>query len=731
MEKFKIVDLKNGEWISAGGMCAAPLIRKTIYLEQCENALITIACLGFFELYVNGKRVGDELFLPLSTDFHERKNMYYGDYLFDEMLGHRLYCPVYDISSYLTEGENVLAFLLGPGWYETDPCGYGHVKLCFCLEYVRDGKPDTIVSDGMMKWTEGFVKKCHILQGERQDFTGYNEEWMQPGFSDGHWNDVVIEAAPDTVFYIQECPGDKVIRCIKPKLLYHRENRQVYDAGEILTGYALLRDLSEHGNKITVRYGELLDEEGNLIEEHTYGQYAEFQGADKERLLYNRFTWMGFRYFEVIGNAEVVHCQVIHSDVAVTSHFESDNEILNWIYEAYIRTQLANMHCGIPSDCPHAEKKGYTGDGQLTCGAAMLSLDAQAFYKKWIYDISDCQDRISGHVQYTAPTLWAGGGPGGWGCAIVNVPYEYYKQYGDRELLQELYPQMIKWFCYMEEHSEKELVVSDRPGAWCLGEWCTPEQDVLDDKNGVRIPAPFVNTYFYIKSMYQVIEIEKILGISEHSQRLIQRIDRKKRALIKTYFNPETGDFAGNEQGANAFALDIGLGEERTFQNLLKKYQKTGCYDTGIFGTDLVTRLLFERGESELAYSLLTSQKDISFYKQMKNGATTLYENWNGVRSHCHPMFGAVSRYLFEYILGIRQKEDSCAFEQIVIEPLCVKKVKRAQGQIKTPKGIISVTYDSDSIRVEIPENVNGILRFGGEEIILKSGINYLTGGSI
>lgn len=727
MGKYEIADLKNGKWVSTGGRCATPLIRKKIQVERCDSAVITVGCLGFFELYVNGKRVGDELFLPLSTDFHERKNMYYGGYLFDEVLGHRLYCPVYDISSYLTEGENVIAFLIGPGWYETSPCGYGTVKVCFCLDYVMCGQQGTIVSDETMNWIDGFVKRCHILQGESQDFTEYTEEWMLPGFDDSKWNAVTIDTVPETALYIQDCPGDKIIRHVKPKLLFSRENSNVYDVGEIITGYAVLQDLYGKGNKITVRYGELLDEKGYLVEENTFGQYVEFRGDVKKRLLHNRFTWMCFRYFEVVGDAEVVDCQVIHSDVAVTSHFESDNEILNWIYQAYIRTQLSNMHCGIPSDCPHAERKGYTGDGQLTCGAAMLLLDSKTFYKKWIYDISDCQDRISGHVQYTAPFLWAGGGPGGWGCAIVNVPYEYYKHYGDKEILQDLYPQMIKWFSYMEEHSEAELVISDQPGAWCLGEWCTPEQNVLDDKNGIKISAPFVNTYFYIKSMYQVIEIEKILGISENSKLLMQRIAQKKQAMTETYFNQATGDFVGNEQGANAFALDIGLGDERTFLNMLKKYKKTGCYDTGIFGTDIVTRVLFERGKSDVAYSLLSSQKKVSFYRQMKSGATTLYENWNGVRSHCHPMFGAVTRYFFEYILGIRQTKDSCAFEQIVIEPLCIKEISRAKGQVKTPKGIIIVIYDEKSICVEIPENVNGILRFAGRETILKCGTNYLT----
>lgn len=139
------------------------------------------------------------------------------------------------------------------------------------------------------------------------------------------------------------------------------------------------------------------------------------------------FTWHGFRYFELTNNAEPVRCEVVHSDCAVTSSFESGSEMLNWLYDAYIRTQLSNMHSGVPSDCPHIERLGYTGDGQLCCEAAMMLLDSQKFYKKWLEDISDCQSIGNGHVQHTAPFMGGGGGPAGWGGAIAVVPYEMYK----------------------------------------------------------------------------------------------------------------------------------------------------------------------------------------------------------------------------------------------------------------------------------------------------------------
>ena len=152
---------------------------------------------------------------------------------------------------------------------------------------------------------------------------------------------------------------------------------------------------------------------------------------------------------------------VVHSRVNVGSEFETDNEVLNWIYKTFIDTQLANMHRGIPSDCPHIGRLGYTGDGQLVCRAALHALDAEDFYRKWIGDIEDCQDSRTGHVQYTAPYVNAGGGPAGWGSAIINVPYEFWKYYGDESVIERVYPRMLKYLDFMHAHCESGLVISD------------------------------------------------------------------------------------------------------------------------------------------------------------------------------------------------------------------------------------------------------------------------------
>lgn len=719
-DSYKRAQLGEAKWVSTGGKCGIPLIRGVFRLPGIKAATITIAALGAYEVYLNGRRVGEDLFLPLSTEYHARENLSYGPHPFLDEFRFRLYCPVYDITSYLKEGDNTVCCMMGPGWYDRDIDGYGHIKISYRMEYEdMSGEKHSVVSDGTLKWTESYIKEANFWRGETHDYTVCDDSWMEPSYDDSAWEQVMVETPPETNLYVLDCPTDRIIRHVEPKLIREEDGTRIYDVGELITGYPIFVSGAPAGEMVRVRYGELLNEEGGLNEGHIYNQHTDFKTDGTSRRLHCKFTWLCFQYFEVKGDAKVEDCVVIHSDIDVTSSFSCSSEVLNWLRDAYIRTELDNMHCGIPSDCPHVERLGYTGDGQLTCAAAMLQLDARKFYRKWIYDIADCQDSKTGHVQYTCPFRPAGGGPGGWGCAIVVVPYEYYREYGDVDILRELYPQMLHWFDYMESHSEGNLVMTDHEGAWCLGDWCVPamRECNLDD---IGIPAPFVNTYFYVKMMQLVLKISDILDIHENDSRLQEKIERKKQAMTARYFDRETGDFAENLQGSNAFALDIGMGDERTFDNMLDHYREIGEYDTGIFGTEIVTRLLFERGQEDLAIVLLTSEKDASFHRQMRRGATTIPEYWTGYRSQCHPMFGAVARYLFDYILGIRQREGTGGFEKVLIEPKCMHLIPSARGHITTEKGVISVEYDDESVQVSVPRGVEALLRVDGREYPLE-----------
>ncbi len=704
---------------------AFPILRAKFAVSGIKRATLKVIGLGYFDCRINGSLITDDRFLPLSTDYEPRLN-----HPTDECLtGHRIYVPEYDVTSLLSEGENLLSIHFGGGWYTyggwggIGPEAYGSPKAIYRLTVETDDGTVEFVSSEADKIGESFVKKYVLTNFEEQDYEGFDDKAFELDFDDSAWQNAELAEPLETEYLTTDCPADRVAEVIVPTVSNVGEGEISYDNGKNLSGWPILRLKAKKGEKVEVIFAEERTEDGKPHPSFTANQHFSVISDGSERLVMPRFMWFAFRYFTVKGDAEVVRVEYTHTDVSVTGKFDCDNETLNWIYEAYLNTQLCNMHGGIPSDCPHHERRGYTGDGQLIAHAAMDVLDAQSFYRKWIDDISDCQDVYSGHVQYTAPYLRSGGGPGGWGCAIIEVPYIYYRHYGDAEPLERLYPQMLRYFDYLESHSKDNLVVSDKKNEWCLGDWCPPIQVIL--------PAPFVNNYFYIKSLYRMKEIASLVGRECDLPLFDERIEARKAAIMAAYYNTWDGNFIGCMQGANAFMVDIGLGDERTYKQLVKYYTELGRYDTGIFGTDVVTRVLFEHGDGELAVKLLTSSDKISFEGMRRVGATTLWENWPYAtwdRSRNHPMFGAVTAYLFDCLLGIKQVDGGVAYRELVIEPVLVEKLSRASGSRVLPAGEISVAYEKKDGGVEfvivIPEGVTAKFKLGELECPLEVGEN-------
>ncbi|MBQ6118409.1 MAG: family 78 glycoside hydrolase catalytic domain, partial [Clostridia bacterium] len=640
-------------WVSFAPAAVSVNARKTFIIESAiKKADISIIGLGFFELYLNGKKVSDDLFLPLNTDFHARQLMRENG-PFKEVTHHRVYATKYDVTAFVAGGENCLGVMLGNGWYADEHQEkFGEKKLIFRLTLTySDGRTEDIVSDESVRWQPGFVTAYRLTRGETHDYNGYDDGWGLPGYDDGGWERACPCDFPETEYGFSDCPPDRVERIITPKIIRSEWGAKVYDIGLNTTGTPLLKLTGGPGETVRVMFAEEKTD-GNDVDRDNccWGQISEFITDGTEREVRLRFTWCACRYFKVTGPAEALGFARIFTDVKPSASFASSSDTLNWLFEAFVNTQLSNMHAGIPSDCPHLERRGYTGDGELAADAAMFALDARQFYDKWLWDIADCQDRVSGHVQYTAPYTHSGGGPGGWGCAIVHVPFVYWQHYGDLTWMRRLYPQMREYFRFLDDHSENGLITSDVPDEWCLGDWCTAR--------AIAIPAPFVNNYFYIRSIDEILACGEAMGLPADDAAVL----REKRrfltdAVKREYYDEATGDFAGNIQGANAFAVDIGLGDDRAFANLAAFYEDLGMFDTDIFGTDILTRVLFARGRGDLAFRLLTADKLFSFERIRQAGSTTLWEYWTGRRSHSHPMFGAVAAYLFRYLLGVRPPE--------------------------------------------------------------------------
>lgn len=714
----------SAEWVTCESGCTSPVIKGSFFIEKPERAEVTVCGLGFFRLWINGREVSEDKFVPVNSQYCKRDLTAF-EYPITDELSYRTYAVRYDISKFLVGGENDIRAVLGCGWFAQKKRNaegytkYGDIKLCYKIDAEdRDGKLYTFVSDEKLLWRQSRITENNIYFGEAHDMDLSDELTARDGFKK-----VIKAPAHETEFFIQDCPADRVTRTIEPKKLADLDAVSVYDMGENISGYPVVA-ATEDGAYITVRCSEEINADGTLnFDSCDPGQIQcdEYRNAKKGEECMPWFTWHGFRYFELTNNAKPVRCEVVHSDCAVTSAFESDSEMLNWLYDAYIRTQLSNMHSGVPSDCPHIERLGYTGDGQLCCEAAMMLLDSQKFYQKWLEDISDCQSTDNGHVQHTAPFMGGGGGPAGWGGAIAVVPYEMYKIYGDRETFRRYLPKILRYFDYLDSRSSGGLVCREEQGGWCLGDWCTPEPIVICE--------PFVNTALCVKQMLMTKEAAEAIGKNETAQMLGRRIEEKRQAILNAYYSPQTGSFIGDVQGANSFATDIGLGGDRAYENTRKKYSAADSFDTGIFGTDILIRVLFERGDANTAFRLLTSEGKGSFYNMKKQGATTIWENWDGERSHSHPMFGAATRYLFSFILGITQEKTSAGYEHILIAPQIPDGLDYASGHITTVRGKISVTFKRTESEADFYVTVPQRARFtyGSDcEFELRDGENHI-----
>lgn len=730
--------MKKEHWICGGAGCEAPLFRRSFWLDRTErfqSARLEICGLGYFLFYINGKRISDQELMPAMTDYASVLGCETTYPVWEERSAHRCRYLSFDLLPYLKAGENVLAVRLGNGWYhQTERIAegkfiFGLPKLWFELTLTdADGRQEWIESDRQTLWHPGGLLKNNLFLGEVRDLRKEPEGWQYPGADLPGWKPAQPVHAPETLLEEQTCPPDRVIRKLYPILIGEYDGRKIYDCRENIAGRVVLSCLGKKGECITVRHAEELAADGTLDFESAGGsdqlQQDHYICDGRIQTLHPLFCWHGFRYFETEGSCEVLCAEVIHTDVAVTSSFSCSDPVLNWLYEVYIRTQLDNYHGCIPSDCPHRERLGYTGDGQLTAETAMLLLDAKELYRKWYQDILDSQGKETGHIPHTAPFLGGGGGPGGWGCAVYQVPLAWAKIYGDDSLLVQGYDAILRWFDYMDAHSEKGLVVREEEGGWCLGDWCFPASEEKE-----QLPEAFINTFYYLHGLQEMMQILEKMNI-KLPIRFAEREKNVKNAFLDAYFDPETGDFCEGRAAGNAYGLALGLGDERTKKHLVEKYEALGRFDTGIFGTSMLLEQLFSIGAGDLAVRLLTNDSEAASFAHMKrNGATTLWERWDGRESHNHPMFGACVRLLFTQILGIRMtpaaqppvvnsaQPDVTAPPAQALKPLngelqpsavpasaqhfsyeirlsSQRQLTWAKGSIQTPDGILSVSWE-------------------------------------
>ena len=684
---------QNACWIAPNEPMTVTVFERNFNLNEIPKiAILDITGLGYFEAYINGEPITTDRLIPAPSDYF-RRDFEVVTYPIRDFFTHRIYFHTFDIAAFLRQGENKLKIVTGGGWFVQNEriaegkMGYADRPRCI-FELDLDG--EILASDGSELYTDCEIRDTSLFIGETIDYTYTPKEPKR----------VKTLLAPDSILTQTDAVPDRIIRKIRPILISERKGKRIYDAGENVSALVALR---ANRGKYTLRYSEYLDGDGNLDFTSTGSQSSGASGNEQimtdvfisdgeSRTFMPHFTWHAFRYFEIEGDTvgiEEVEVCVIHSDVNLTAEFDSDSEGANFLFDAYVRTQLSNYHGSYPSDCPHRERLGYTGDGQVCAPAAMMMFDSKALYRKWIRDILDCQDINTGHVQHTAPFQGGGGGPCGWGAAIITVPYAFVKQFGDMSILAEALPSMRLYIQFTESCMENGMVMRESEGGWCLGDW-----EYLDSG---KVPDHFVNTALFVRALRMYREMSDSNEF-EHLEFVCLEALKREYVHLKGI------------GAASVWATYIGIESPEIPK---KYYDVLGKFDTGFLATDALIEILFKYGYADTVGKLFSSTEIGSFLEMKRRGATSLFESWGCSGSGSHPMFGACTRSLFEGILGIKQAADSYGYEKICFNPSLPADMNYARGSILTPRGRISVAlkrfYDRIDVILTVPDSVTVI----------------------
>lgn len=717
----------KGKWITCEKDVETPIFVKNFNLDKLpKKAEIDISALGYFTLLVNGKKVTDELFTPAQTDYAHRGDLE-AQYQMPFNTTYRVLYLTYDVAKYLRLGENKIEVIVGNGYWRqreffTEGTYPYSDKLLLCFDLKLDDK--VISTDGTEKAYCYPILRSNMFFGEVMDMRMFREPFPEIEVS-------VSNFIPDNLTQ-QNCPPERIVKTITPTKI----GDNLYDCGENVTGWVYIKAKGNCGDTLTAEFAEEIKD--GILDHSSYSppwrksihgelqkQYDVFLLSGEVDELRPMFVYHGFRYFTITApdSVELVElaAEVVHTDIKVQTEFSCDNQVLNWLYNAFIRTQLNNSHGSIPSDCPTRERLGYTGDGQVCCPAVARIFDARDFYKKWLQDIYDCQDTVTGRIQNTAPFMGGGGGHGGWGSAIVFIPYYLYKAYGDVSFLSNSYDRMKRWLKYMLSNCENGVLCNIEGNLWNLGDWAATSEKSLEE---MIIPVGFVNNCSLIKQLTYMAEISELLGETD-KEYFLGLAEEFRESTYREYFRD--GHYCAEVQGAEAFAIWAKLPVYQSlYSSLAKRYRELNRFDTGFIGTYVLIETLSESEYRSDAINLLTSDyPDYSFGGMMARNQTTLSEYFCNDRSHDHPMFGASAVYLFRNLLGI---EDTSYIDgKIAFNPCLDSVVKSASGSVPTPNGRAEISFkvsETTSINITIPLGLTATLLYKDRTFNLNSGEN-------
>ncbi|QGY42770.1 Bacterial alpha-L-rhamnosidase [Maribellus comscasis] len=721
----------KGAWISDSydfNIKPAPYFRKEFSVgKKIKSARAYIAVGGLYELYLNGKRIGNHRLDPMYTRF-DRRTLY----------------VTYDVTQNLTNGENAVGVILGNGWYNHQSTAVWYFEKApwrarpkFCMDLritYEDGSEETVSTNSDWKTSLSPVVFNSIYTAEHYDARLEQAGWNKPGFDDEKWNGSMLTNAPSKnivaqvmqpIRNVKEIPAQKVTK--------FSDTDYVVDFGRNMAGVTKLKIKGAEGTTVRLKHGERLYEDGHVDMSNIDVHYRPTDDSDpfqtdivilsgKDDVFMPKFNYKGFQFVEVTSDKPIEFSEenltayFMHSDVPPVGEITSSNDVLNKTWEAANSSYLSNLF-GYPTDCPQREKNGWTGDAQINIETGLYNFDAITVYEKWMADHRD-EQQSNGVLPAIVPTdgwgyTWANGPD--WTSTIAIIPWNVYLFYGDKKILADCYENIKLYIDHIDELYPSGIT------DWGLGDWVPVKS---------KAPKEFTSTAYYFVDATILAKAAAILGKGVDAEKYFALAEKIKDALNDKYLNRETGMYGDGLQTELSFPLQWNFVPDdmraKVAANLAKRVEADDNHiDVGLLGTKAILNAMSENGYADLAYKVAAQETFPSWGWWIVNGATTFYENWplDASRdiSMNHIMFGEIDAWYYKALGGIFPDEKNPGFKNIILKPSFVEGLDHFTAKHESPYGEIvsswkksgkTVTYE-----VAVPANSTATVYLNGKSV--------------
>ncbi len=655
-------------------------------LSTIKRATVYIVGLGLYELYINGHKIGDQVLAPAPTDY--RKSVLYN---------------THDVTKQLKAGNNVIATVLGNGRfftmrqsykpYKINTFGFPKMLLQLEIEYA-DGTKKMVVSDDTWKLNvDGPIRTANEYDGEEYDATKEQKGWNNAGFNDASWLKPELVTAPEGKVIAQMSEPMKIMQAIEPVAISKiNDEKYILDMGQNFSGWIKMNVKGPRGKKVTLRFAESLQKSGelyvaNLRDAKVTDAYT-LKGTpsgDGGEVWQPCFVFHGFRYVEVnnypgIPTVKDFEGKLVYDNLQTTGLLVSSNETINSIYQS-AWWGIASNYKGMPIDCPQRnERQPWLGDRATGAYGESFLFANQNLYAKWLNDIEESQTP-EGAIPDVAPAFWNYYSDNvTWPGTYILVANMLYQQFGDKQSIIKHYPSMKKWMDYMKgKYMQDYIITKDKYGDWCV----PPESlELIHAKDStLNTNGALIATAYYYHLLQIMREFQKIAGIDFEADEYGILSSNIKKAFNKKFFNASKACYDNNSITANLLPLYFGITENEwqrdVFNRIFFKIQGNNYHiSTGVIGTQWLMRALTNFGKSDIAFKIASNTTYPSWGYMVQNGATTIWELWNGntanpqMNSQNHVMLlGDLLIWLNENIAGIKSDNQQVAFKKIRMKP--------------------------------------------------------------